>query len=848
MAWSIDGYLTLNSSPSPCRLKITVNPGKPLWLYLSVLVATVAAVLPAASADTGSSPSGQSDGVAQLLDLPLDKLTNIVVTGTADARGLPKQDAGYSITTLTAQAMFDLQPNNAADVTKMVPGMWAETTGGVAGPNVDVRGFPTTSDTPWVSVQIDGLPIYPASSISWMDNFSPFRLDDTMQRMEATLSGPAVLWGMAQPGATVNFIQKNGLDNPGGSVRATMGTGDLQRIDGYYGGMLAEGWYGSIGGFYRRDSGIRDTQYPADLGYQLSATLLHPLDEGKVMLYGRHTSDQNAFFTAIPLMVSNTGTLSAFPGFDPLTATFYGNNTRNVTLDTAPGQTTALDMAKGRGIDSSLFGIDIDKKFGNLQFSDRMSYTNGAALTVRQESGPLPQSLSAFIASEVSQANGNSTALAAAGGMQATNGTATYAGSGQAVTNLNQQVIATNIGVIDKQFAAFQNEARLGLPVSDAHRLTLGVFYAGYSDVESDEKGAYQLMQVQTNPQVINVKLNNGVLATSGDGILSPVTGANYVSMTGANLAGIIVDEWQISQQLRADAGMRFEHNDVTGWSQNTTKGFVGSDALALYDYNATYRTAGTTSYAYDGSAHAFSGGADYRFADGLNGFARFNQGYQFPNFDNVMAHQDNITHVQQMQIGMKRIADTSSVYLTAFYGRFTGKPQQETLINGTVLQYLLSANTAGIELESTWRPSDNLQLVAIGDYMHGELTAGGPGITGNMVEQQPAVQLRLTPSYLINTELAQFRLYATANHVGERFSDPQNQQRLPAYNSLDIGAVANFRHGVSVQLTGTNVTNTLAITEGNVRIVGAGVGNGNVVLGRPLFGASYQLSLLVTF
>jgi outer membrane receptor protein involved in Fe transport len=200
------------------------------------------------------------------------------------------------------------------------------------------------------------------------------------------------------------------------------------------------------------------------------------------------------------------------------------------------------------------------------------------------------------------------------------------------------------------------------------------------------------------------------------------------------------------------------------------------------------------------------------------------------------------------MQAGVKQVSDQASLYLTVFYGRFTGKPQQETLVNGSVVDYLLSANTGGIELESVLRPTDNWQISLLGDYMHSELTAGGPDITGNMVEQQPAFQMRVTPSYTVPTDFAQFRLFATGTHVGRRFSDPQNLQPLPAYNTLDIGVVASFKNGFGVQFTGSNVTNTVAITEGNVRVIGTGVGSDGVMLGRPLFGANYQLSIFKSF
>ena len=84
--------------------------------------------------------------------------------------------------------------------------------------------------------------------------------------------------------------------------------------------------------------------------------------------------------------------------------------------------------------------------------------------------------------------------------------------------------------------------------------------------------------------------------------------------------------------------------------------------------------------------------------------------------------------------------------------------------------------------------------------------------------------------------------------YVGKRWADLQNTQPLPEYTTLDIGALWKLNNGVDLQFTGTNITNTLAITEGNTRVLGSGVSNSGVFLGRPLFGATYMVSASIHF
>ncbi len=234
------------------------------------------------------------------------------------------------MTSISSETLKAARPISAADVMKLVPGLWPETTGGVSGPNIAVRGFPTGGDAKFVTMQIDSLPIYPASSLSFLDNSTQLRLDETVKRVETTIGGQAVLFGNGQPGATVNFVQKNGRDDQGGVLLGTFGSGAFYRIDGYYGAELGSGWYGSIGGFYRTAKGVRNTQFPSDQGYQISGTLSRDIEDGSFTLYGRTTYDRNAFFTPIPLVRTGSGNdieLHPYPGFNPTKDTFLGNAT-----------------------------------------------------------------------------------------------------------------------------------------------------------------------------------------------------------------------------------------------------------------------------------------------------------------------------------------------------------------------------------------------------------------------------------------------------------------------------------------------------------------------------------------
>ena len=159
------------------------------------------------------------------------ELEAVVVTGTARREGVRKLEAGFSITTATEEQIKQAAPASTADILKTVPGIFVETSGGQAGANIRVRGFPTPGDGPYSTFQLNGAPLYHLPTLSFFEHSQLFRLDDTIDRMEVLRGGPSPIFGSGQPGVTVNHIQQDGR-NPEASLRITTGPGSLKRVDG----------------------------------------------------------------------------------------------------------------------------------------------------------------------------------------------------------------------------------------------------------------------------------------------------------------------------------------------------------------------------------------------------------------------------------------------------------------------------------------------------------------------------------------------------------------------------------------------------------------------------------------
>jgi outer membrane receptor protein involved in Fe transport len=780
------------------------------------------------------------------------EMQQVVVTGTASASGTRKVDTSFSITTATEEQLKMAAPSSTADVLKIVPGVYAEATGGQSGANIEVRGFPSGSDSPFVSVQMNGNPIYPVPVLSFFEGSSAFRLDDTIERVEVLRGGPSTIYSVGQPGATMNFIMKKGGDTPEGNLRFTTGTGNLRRVDGVYSGKIAEGWYGMIGGFYRTTDGVRNAGFPADDGGQLSASLTRKLDQGELTLYARSTSDKNAFYTGVPLISSNNGhTISSFPGFDPLTGTLMGNETRNFTVEAGPGKTLNYDLGKGRGLNSNLIGADFQQKFNGWDVSNKLNYFSGNLDTIAMFTGNNPLTAADYLSQAIASNNGSAATLAAAGGVRATGGSITYVNGGGAV-DPNQQVVQAGLWAVEKKLRSFTDEFRVSKDVGYNNTVTAGAYVANYSSHDVWYLGNSHLMTAKSNASLINVKLNNGVVV-SNNGTDGNVFYAPIASYDGDNTAFFVADEWRINDRIKVDAGMRHEKQRLSGSISNLAAADTDNNPLTVYNNGTSQPTGSYTGLSRDDSANSFTVGGLYKLDRNSSVFVRANQGHTFIYFDDlrnagsqaVVNDRNRVPNpkVTQYEVGFKTATPLYSAYVNAFFTDFTGISFQQ--ITTTDVLYSVSGSKGkGVEFELAVRPITGLQLQLSGDWQDSTYK-DNPDINGKQVQRQPKFQYRFSPSYRIPVGDYALRLYGTYSHIGARWADQKNTQYLPSYNTLDLGILAELSDKLELRVSGSNLNNTLGLTEGNSRLVGASSGPINA---RPLFGRAWEASLNYRF
>ncbi|MBC7453825.1 MAG: TonB-dependent receptor [Massilia sp.] len=771
------------------------------------------------------------------------EIQQVVVTGTASSRGTRKLDTSFSITTATEEQLKSASPSSTADVMKLVPGVYAESTGGQSGANIEVRGFPSGSDSPFVSVQLNGSPLYPVPVLSFFEGSSAFRLDDTVERVEVLRGGPSTIYSVGQPGATMNFILKKGDDTPEGTLRVSTGTGNLKRLDAFYSGKLGDGWYGSIGGFYRRTQGVRDPQFPADDGGQLSATLTRRLDQGELNLYVRATDDKNAFYTGVPLISSNNGrSISAFPGFDPLTGTLMSNEMRHFTIDAAPGKTLQRDLAKGRGMQASVFGAEYAQKFNGWDVSNKANYFTGDLNTISMFTGNNPLSAADYLANANQRYNP---------GAAANSGSMTFVHGG--AVSPNQQVVQAGLWSVEKKLTSVTDEFRISKELIKDNTVTAGVYYANYKSNDVWYLGNSHLMTATPNASLINVALTNGTIVAA-NGVDGSVFYAPVASYKGNNTAFFVADEWRISGQLKLDAGMRRETQRLSGTISNLKSGDTDNNALTVYNNNTSMPSGTNIMLSRDDSVNSFTAGALYKVSKDFSLFARANAGHTFIYFDDMrnagtQAALDDrngvpTPKVKQYEIGLKTVGQFYSAYINAFFTDFSGISYQQITTNA-VLNSVSGSRGHGVEFDVAVRPMNNLSLTLTGDWQESSYR-DNPAIAGNDVQRQPKLQYRFTPSYRIPLGDNELKLYGTYTHIGSRWADQANLSYLPAYHTFDAGVLASIGKRWEARLSATNLTNELGLTEGNSRLTGSQVSG--PINARSIFGRALEASLLYRF
>jgi iron complex outermembrane recepter protein len=757
-------------------------------------------------------------------DESLFGVEEIIVTGTAVAERT-KFDSSVAISTFDAEDIERQAPTSSAELISAVPGFWVESTAGTTQGNVFARGIIQDGGYRYVGLMEDGIPIYPIFELSFYNPDQFVRVDETIVRVEALRGGTAPIFTAGAVGGVINFVTLSPKNEAEGVAKLGFTDYNSYRADLAWSSPLGGNWGIALGGYYRVSDGIRDPGYSADEGGQFRVNLASEFERGEVTIFAKYIDDRSLFVVPIPLE-GNPSDPDAVNGQD---AGSYSLHSEDLARAGLPSTAAEVDLQGSNledGIHPSLWTLGGRVR---LDFSDTVSFTNLIRYTdgsVRFDgifSGAAPETGASFAA----------TAGVAPNFTFATGGGAYPAA---------QLVQVHGHWVIDKEYTAIQDDLRVSFDLG-GNNLTVGAYIADYGMKDRWSLGNQLLMDVRNRP---NRLLLPGV--TDANGFTSYSTSNLLTDYDGFTYSLYASDEWNVTDSLRLDFGVRYDSQEVEGSLREGSARNVDGNPATRYDNTASVIGTAFRRVDEEFDKTAFSVGFNYEFTSEHAVFGHYTEAAKLPHFDDVrngVLTKDNITNIE---LGYKTSFDTFAAFLTLFQTEFDNVPFQDILPDGSTIVRRAETRTRGVELEGEWQPVDLFSLgfaITVQDPEYLSIV-GLPEGDGNTIRRIPKEHFRLTPTVrLVDDRL---RVYLTYTRVGDRFSNDENTIELPSYSKLDGGAIFDINEMFSVQLTADNITNEVGLTEGNPRTDIGASGVGALFMARPLFERSYSLIGTVRF
>jgi outer membrane receptor protein involved in Fe transport len=817
--------------------------------------------------------SGAAPALAQQTQPDATATSNdvVIVTGRAGVTERSKVDVSYATTGISDEVLRLQAPISTAEVFKAIPGFWVEASGGEASNNVRTRGIPTDGYSS-VTIQEDGLTIQHDGGLGWLNADQSFRLDETIGRVEAVRGGPASIFASNSPGGTVNFITRQAGEEAEGMMRVQVGDYGLYRTDFFYGAPIGDDWGFTIGGFYRSDEGVRDPGFTQNLGGQIRVGLSRKLENGRIDINVKHIDDNVGFLLPVPLTFDGDGDVAAVPGFDANFGTLAGPDNRLLSFRSQGG---AKDFDLGRGTDVSLTALtvkaDLDVGAGwRMQNIARYRTSN----IVRNGLFPTGN-----IETAAARLNGlRAAALTAYPG--ATDIRYQYATTGAAFNVANQNgnglVVSGNLLSVSVPLKEFTNDLRfvnkfdLG---GQSHDVAIGGYFSNFS-YDYDRFMATSNLEVRDQARRLDIVAVNAAGAVLGrvtdNGILRYGSLFDNAAIDARVFAFYASDEWQVTPELRIDAGVRYETIDFTGSVEGKQTVDLGVGGT-LADNQFITGTGAFTPIDRSYNDTGLTLGANYQLADALGVFARYTDTFRLPSPSEFQGQPADAlrtdirtTPVRMSETGVKYQSDLIDLYATAFHTTFENVRFTDNVFNSATNSFTTrvgyaDTETYGVEVEGMVRPVEWADLSAAISWQNPEYenftftqNVGGAPVTvtfnGKQLIRVPEIGLRVVPG--VNLLDNKLRLEAPIEYYSKRYADTANTQSLPAYTVVNLNARWDVTDALSFSLAGVNLTNEIGLTEGNPRAGQfiSGDAGAKYYLARPVLGRSWRVAATYRF
>lgn len=818
---------------------------------------------------------GVDQTITQDFSLIVDVLSmeEVVTTGVANERS--KIESSVAITTVSAKGISDYAPRGAADLMKVIPGFYIESSGGEGNGNGFARGIPQPGGFRYMQFQEDGLPVFEYGDLMFGNTDILFRVDASVDRLESVRGGSASILTSNAPGGIVNLISRTGGPSFSGQIKQTVGLDYRHsRTDISFGGPLGNRFRYHVGGFYRADDGIRNTGFTANQGGQVKGNLTYLLDNGHLRLNFKYLDDKTAAYLPIPLQ-GETGSdeigNDEIPGFDANFGTLQSVDFMRLNATTPNGTEVNEDLDVGMSPNVRSIGGELLFDLGDgwtLRDDFNRSVIEG------EFNGIFPFSGGPFnfndLASDVFGLDASAPLeVSFARGFRA--GQPLTANELENITG-NQLIGRHGWWAVDIPLNHFINNLQVTKTFetegAGTHNLTAG-YYFNTNEVSavwwwhdmlvtiSDESRAVNVVDAQTgNPLTSNGFIQYGTLYR------------DYRANTRIN-ALYFNDEIRLSN-LTIDGGVRFDIGEIDGFTENTETfdyDVDGDGVITPAEQGVQYGNNVNIPFSFDYDDASWSVGANYKVNNSLAIFGRASNGHRAPAdrtyaFGATIETEDGfppgtkLENVFQYELGAKWSSSNIGFFGTVFGSVLDDVPFTDFVTDPetgvpTAVQEFYNTLALGIEAEVVGRFRDfsfvfngTFQDLEYQDWVFRDADGNVTDFDGNQIARVPKVYFTFRPSYKIDI----VNLNGTVLFFGDRYTDPGNTQKLPSYGQLNLGASVNVSNNVTLGINAVNVTNSTGLTEGNPRQGLVRGVTGQFFYARPILGRSIVTSASYTF
>lgn len=757
-------------------------------------------------------------------------IEEVIVTGVA--RKANKLSTSISVSAESFETIQALAPRGTAEVFRSVPGIRTESSSGGGNSNIGVRGIPvSTGGAKWVQLQEDGLPIMLFGDFDFAPADGFYKVDVTLDRVEAVRGGSASTFTTGGPGAIINMISKTGK-NDGGTVSVEKGLGyDDLRVDAGVGGHLSSDTYFYIGGHYQSGTDTRSLGYGGTEGGQIKATLTKEFgDAGYVRVWAKvlDKKDSMAFPQAAPVVNGEIQT-DGVPGLsmhETLASPYIANFT---SVDN--GEVLHRNLRDGFHTVSKSFGGEASFDVGNgFRITNRFKYASiggdfTGAFTNNVDTADHLLATGSFM--------GNAFAGRAATIFNGPNAGATVSSANLAALTGNSYISDTVIfDTSFKDMGNFVNDLKLSRTF-DFGGNTLDVTF-GYFHMTQNFKQSWHWQQLLTTTEddaaLISIAgiTQNGQLGyndgfnwsgTNRQTDLVYTADAPYVDFTlnAGDLsvnASVRKDTMKHSGNITAATGRAVDVNGdgLISISEQNVSVNQGLGAIDYFDFDV-----GHTSY---------SVGANYKVTNEIAIFARYSNGAAYngerqygsgaynPVSGRLILEDTFVDVVKQIEAGFKwqtksflpgRLDANATIF------RADTEESQTDLTGSPPKPYDIAYRSYGLELEGIWNVN-GFRFAGTTTWTNAEVTKYGPNpaYVGNKPQRQADLIWNLNASYSAGA----YDMGANINGTTESFAYIKNDLTMPGYTT--VGAYLNWHLSdkLTASINANNIFDAVGITE----------------------------------